>query len=232
MYFPSHGQFICGSRTYPTNCKGCGSDVFYFFCDHGSKVFFDDLGGSWPQHYCGATNDGSPSSTRQDGRVALSQLEGVDFSIEERNSGLLLGFTRGSIDISPEAIRRVSKSRHRPRETMRIAPIGTSSEVVIGRVSEVIRCSLDRKFKLHPNSVGLRLMSERFPNLKAVQLTILVDDIDIDPDAEDLFSYTFLCPGSSIADSVVRNDIVKVELEPMELFGTGRIWTATSPEVL
>ena len=39
-------------KTYPTRCKYCQKRVFYFSCDHGSKVFFDKLGHPWPVHRC------------------------------------------------------------------------------------------------------------------------------------------------------------------------------------
>ena len=80
--------------------------------------------------------------------------------------------------------------------------------------------------------MGLRMIGEHFPRLDAVQLTILVDEIDIDPKAEDLFSYTFLCPVSEAADSVEVNDIVKVDIRPLKLPGLGRLWVATALELL
>jgi len=46
-----HGPW-CGSRTYPTRCRDCGADVFYFSCNCGCKVFFDRLGWPWPIHDC------------------------------------------------------------------------------------------------------------------------------------------------------------------------------------
>src|SRR5207245_2491852 len=46
-----HGSW-CGARTYPTRCRYCGQKVFYFECNCGSKVFFAELGGIWPEHRC------------------------------------------------------------------------------------------------------------------------------------------------------------------------------------
>ena len=37
----THGD-RCNTKTYPTRCKYCQKRVFYFSCDHGSKVFFDN----------------------------------------------------------------------------------------------------------------------------------------------------------------------------------------------
>lgn len=42
----------CNTKTFPMNCKHCKKRVFYFSCDHGSKVFFDKLGDPWPIHNC------------------------------------------------------------------------------------------------------------------------------------------------------------------------------------
>lgn len=46
-----HGEW-CGTKTYPTTCRTCSADVFYFSCGHGSKVFFDELGAPWRIHDC------------------------------------------------------------------------------------------------------------------------------------------------------------------------------------
>lgn len=48
---PVHGAW-CNAKTWPTKCPGCNSDVFFFHCDCGSKVFFDSLGDPWPIHDC------------------------------------------------------------------------------------------------------------------------------------------------------------------------------------
>jgi len=48
---PTHGWW-CNAQTYPTRCRYCGAEVFYFSCDCGSKVFFDSLGWPWPVHDC------------------------------------------------------------------------------------------------------------------------------------------------------------------------------------
>ena len=47
----SHGYW-CNARTFPTVCKYCGADVFFFSCDCGSKLFFELLGQPWPLHRC------------------------------------------------------------------------------------------------------------------------------------------------------------------------------------
>ena len=46
---PSHGPW-CATRTFGTKCPDCDAAVFYFTCNHGSRVFFDALGWPWPEH--------------------------------------------------------------------------------------------------------------------------------------------------------------------------------------
>ena len=50
-YPGGHGSW-CRLNAYWTDCPDCGQEVFYWSCTHGSKVFFDELGGDWPQHEC------------------------------------------------------------------------------------------------------------------------------------------------------------------------------------
>jgi hypothetical protein len=51
MLRPIHGVW-CNTRTWPTKCPTCGDSVFFFSCDCGCKVFFDELGPPWPIHDC------------------------------------------------------------------------------------------------------------------------------------------------------------------------------------
>ena len=45
-------RWIRRSRTIPTRCRFCGTKVFYYEDEFGSKVFFDELGPPWPKHSC------------------------------------------------------------------------------------------------------------------------------------------------------------------------------------
>ena len=233
MYGAVHGPLICGSRTFPTTCSRCRQAVFYFHCTHGSKVFFDELGHPWPVHNCGAgTTQLSPTPPRPSGRTAWSTLEGVTFSVQSRDHGLLPGMTHASVDMPEAAIRRVRDAGSRPRETMRIDPLGASKESLIGRVTDVHRVDLLLRLGLDSGSIGAQMIANRFLGLEAVQITLLVDELDLDPDAVDMFSYTLWVQSSSVADSVARNDLIEVGIEAVELLGEERRWVATSLEIL
>ena len=91
---------------------------------------------------------------------------------------------------------------------------------------------LIRRLGFEPGTVGAQLVGGRFPGLEAIQITILVDDIDIDPAAVDLFSYTFWCEASDMARSVTTHEVVRVELEPAKILGGDSRWVAESIEIL
>src|SRR6185437_4400571 len=44
---------ISGCYVNPNaKCPVCGAGVFFYANEHGSRVFFDDLGPPWPKHPC------------------------------------------------------------------------------------------------------------------------------------------------------------------------------------
>lgn len=53
------------SRTVVPNaeCPVCGSPVFFYQNQHGSRVFFDELGPPWPKHPCTVTRPMNPSGS-------------------------------------------------------------------------------------------------------------------------------------------------------------------------
>ena len=152
--------------------------------------------------------------------------------MEDPDHGLLpgMGRIRGGIDAG--IVRRMRDSVARPRETMRIKPLGAKRESLIGQVTAIHTVDLARRLGLQSGSIGAQLVGNRFPGLRAVQITILVDHIDMEPDAEDLFSYTFWCEVSSVAESVTREDVIQVEVEPVEMLGMDSHWVAESLEIL
>lgn len=55
MPIPTH-DLSCITKAFPTRCPDCKMAVFFFSCNCGSKVYFDDLGDPWPKHYCNKRN--------------------------------------------------------------------------------------------------------------------------------------------------------------------------------
>ncbi|MGC4746832.1 DUF1707 SHOCT-like domain-containing protein [Micromonospora sp. DT201] len=63
------------------SCPVCGASVYFYANQHGSRVFFDDLGPPWPKHPC--TDDPTRNVTTAGGRQAPSLR---DFSVMQRPS--------------------------------------------------------------------------------------------------------------------------------------------------
>lgn len=51
MPVPIH-DFNCRTRAINIKCSDCQELVWFFSCSCGSKVFFNDLGQPWEQHFC------------------------------------------------------------------------------------------------------------------------------------------------------------------------------------
>ena len=224
-----HGVW-CNTRTFPTMCRYCQQSVYYFHCDCDSRVFFDDLGPPWPIHNClSAPQSSRPFVPHPPGKIAQTgTMIRVTVSSQSPNYGLMPGMIRAE-DV---AIPRVKSAVRHPRETMRIDPIGTERETLVGRVVEVHAVDLARRLQVERGSIGAGLIDNRFPDLKAIQITILVDEMDIDPDAEDLLSYTFWTAATPVSESIARHDIAHVEILPVKILGGENRWVAESIEIV
>ena len=77
-------------KTIPTTCRFCGKKVFYHTNDYGSRVFFDELGGTWPIHDCNGY------------LMSKSIKESYYSGISDKTSKL---------DISFDGLKRVSKPK-------------------------------------------------------------------------------------------------------------------------
>jgi hypothetical protein len=51
MSIPTH-HISCVTKSFPTNCPECHSEVWFFSCSCGSKIYFNELGYPWDQHLC------------------------------------------------------------------------------------------------------------------------------------------------------------------------------------
>lgn len=82
MSVPQHGEH-CRTHTYPTKCRNCGNPVFFFSCNCGSKVFFDELGPPWHEHDCSFNLSDKrwarnrPRTRQADGSLVVGIAEGI-----------------------------------------------------------------------------------------------------------------------------------------------------------
>ena len=217
------------------SCRLCGTTIFYFSCDCGCKVLFDQLGPPWPEHNC-QTKSGS-SSTRKmpmdNTPSSLVSIPGISIYRGGQGSGNLLPeFRSGRQSIDSNIIHRVNHSRNQNRETMRIEPLGSKSVEVTGVVQDRLQPDLSKRHNLSRNSIGYTLLTRQIGDTDPVQITVLVDELASDPAAIDYSSYTFLCPRNLVAKSVVKGTVIQAVLEPIDAIGVDRFWYAKVVERL
>ena len=219
----------CHTHTFPLNCRYCRQRIFFFSCDCGSRVLFDELGPPWPIHDCrtqsGNTAPYSPSTTA----VPI----GVDVLRSGQNaSGLLPGWRRGSDSIDSNLTKRVSESQSLARDTMRIDPIGRATAEIVGVVRERSGPDLARRHGLERNSIGFNELANIIDDADPVQLTVQVDELPGDPDAIDYYSYTFLLPRKLVGRDITPGTVIQARLVPVETLIRIRLWVARKIEIL
>ena len=221
-----HGIY-CNTKTFPLNCYNCDERVFFFSCDHESRVFFDELGPPWPLHNCfnevASQVDDSPS-------VQPSLLDINHYRGSRQHTGLLPGLRSGADSIDAMVVRRVSQSRTLTREIMKIDPMGEHPINIVGVVQQRSQPDLARRYHLDRNSIGFGELTKVIGEADPAQLTVFVDELSDDPAAIDYFSYTFLLPKCQAGKSISKNTVIKARLVPVYILGIGKVWLAKDIE--
>ena len=114
---------------------------------------------------------------------------------------------------------------------MRVDPMG-GEEAHIGTVTHLGRVSLEKRFGIASDSMGARMIYDFLGSSDISQITILVDELAVDPDAEDLMSYTFWCSAERLPESLADNDLIIVTMSPVDFMGVGMTWVANAVEWL
>lgn len=232
----AHGPVICNSQAFPTSCKYCKASIYFFRCDHDSKVFFDDLRPPWPLHSCyygGAGGRATSGGPQIKGPSYWRALPGISIIRDgRRRTGLLPRLRKGTDSIDPEFARRVREAQNPNRETMRIEPLGSKAVEVIGVVHEKAQPNLAKRYKLDRNSLGYSELVRQIGEADPTQFTVVVDELAADPAAIDFLSYTFLFPKKKSSKEFRKGAVIQVELQPVDVMGVGRFWKATKMEML
>ena len=223
-----HGYW-CNANTIPLTCRDCGDGIFFFQCDCGCRVLFDYLGPPWPQHRCG--DDLSDPSYNPSDADIYRAMQGVTESVRPKNYDLLPGMKRFSGSIDASMVDRVRRSESKTRDIMPIEPMGRPDKH-IGVVAQVGEVSITDRYGIVPDSPGARQAAKILGGLTVTQLTIHVDEIAIDPDAEDILSYTIWCNPQGLPKSLAEGAIVSVAIRPITIFGIGDKWVADKLDVI
>ena len=145
-----HGAW-CGARTWPTRCPSCAGPVYFFMCNCGSKVFFDELGPPWPMHDCDTswtrklrrTTDKSGKITVHFGPGITVSRPPMIFAVDE---GIISGLAR-------------RKRKRTPDPIIAIEPKRQESRAIVGVLREIARSASPIKaFRFDHNIMGHALL--------------------------------------------------------------------------
>ena len=114
---------------------------------------------------------------------------------------------------------------------MRMDPIGRE-ETLVGTVTHRSEISLESRFGIGSDSIRARLIGNIFGGLTIVQITVLVDEIAVDPDALDLMSYTFWCDPELVPEELSEKDVASATITPRDIASAGVRWVASEVKLL
>ena len=219
---PTHGWW-CGAVTWPTKCLGCSEPVFFFQCNCGSKVFFDELGAPWPIHDC------ETSWTRSLIRV-VDESGGIAVHLSE---GVTVRRPPSSFDIDGAVI---DAGKHRQSSRTRdpiiaVEAEGSSSEVtVVGNLREIAN-EINVVKALHLREFTAMTSGFLGPLGKGIWGKVTIHE----PSAsEHIFhSYTVWVKNEHLRVAANSTGItVSVEIEPYVIPSIGTVWICSKYEVL
>ncbi len=228
---PMNHGLDCDAKTIPNyTCRYCGEKAFFFSCDCGCRVMFDELGPPWPVHDCRTQPSGSapytgPSSWGS--TVDINVLRGGQGS-----SDLLPGLRSGTDSIAPSMLNRARESRNTAREIMRIEPHGSQPVEIVGVVLERSQPDLARRYGLERGSIGFGQLAKAVGDTGPVQFTVQVDELPEDAAAIDYLSYTFLSSGNQAGKDIQKHTVIRALLSPVAALGIGRLWLTKEIERL
>ncbi len=201
-----HGWW-CNARTYPTVCHYCGQRVFYFSCDCGCKVFFDELGPPWPQHMCLPYLEATYGHTQAVHLFEAHRLRlGEEISIEPEYTQTLLEHGR-----NPSRPHRLV--RQDPTEGSRVQEIGYLRE--IGPSQDAYKA-----FDLLRSPISRALLGS-LADRRYIPITLHTGDLS----REDGGSYTGVIDAESFSASKARRgDLVRFSLIAWGIPGRSLVW--------
>lgn len=204
----SHGPW-CNSKTYPTRCKYCGERVFFFTCDHGCKVFFNELGWPWPEHRCPGY------LIAQYGKEVIEQ----GLAVMMMTPGIEIGR-----HIDHEYTDKLKEHQDRPfvSEITRCDPYEGCATQEQGIVREMIeQVDIFHRLKISEDStMGVALLRP-FVGRKVSQITIHTNALT----EQDCYSFTFLVDCNLLKKKgIIKGDFVTCKLRSLAIPGREVIW--------
>lgn len=209
FYTTSHGA-RCNSRIWSTLCRYCGQRVFYFTCDCGCKVFFDELGAPWPKHQCrGYLN---------------SLIETYGREVIERGMAVMM-MTPGIESSYASKVQKAYEQEVRQpapkKNIIRRDPVHGAREDVVGIVRELIdEVNVFKRLGTSDNPIS-RAMLRSLATAQCVQITIHTGALA----STDNYSFTFLVDKRLLMQqSIVKGALIRCQLRSLVVPGWNPIW--------
>ena len=220
---PTHGWW-CNTRTFPTICKYCRGDVFYFSCDCGSKLFFDSLGYPWPIHRCAAYE---PSPTLS--RLGQEDLSGSILSyLSDNDAEQLSQFIDQHIERDYVARIQTAQAREKrgSKKTswiVRQDPYHNCKTAERGIITELMPdADILKKAGVKAGSVGARALGQ-FVEKKLAQITIHTGALA--EDESENCSFTFFAETSIVRRlKLVKGRVVIAQLRGIATLIKHPVW--------
>lgn len=207
-----HGVW-CSSRTWPTRCPSCGEPVFFFMCNCGSKVFFDELGPPWPLHDCDTSwTRKLRCTTDKTGRITVELGPGITISRPLRSFG---------IDQNIIAKAHAAKAKKSPDPVVVVKPNGQTPKEIVGILREVSRNSNPIKaYRLNDTSMA-RAMLGRIGAQRVGKITVHVPSTS----EEQRQSFSAWIPSELLKEPrIVHGITVSLSLEGVRILSHGYTW--------
>ncbi len=212
-----HGRW-CNAITWPTTCPDCRESVFFFRCDCGSGVFFDDLGHPWPIHDCDASW-ARGLRRRQDDSGGITVQLTREITVARPPDG--------TIDTTVVSRARRSQSQQDP--IVAIKPRGSEEVTLVGILRELqVEVDVRGSLKLPDTSMVSGFLG-RLARGKWGRVTIHTQS----PHEDVINSYTAWVPSHALSGPVVSRGVtVAARVTSQSVPGVGNFWICSSYEVV
>jgi len=208
---PTHGWW-CNARTYRTRCKYCGESVFFFTCDCGSKVLFDELGWPWPEHRC------VQYLIAQYGKEVVERAMSVQMMLPGRSAAE----HQIASDYADVIHQHHEMPKPQPTCIIRREPVEGQTTCDVGIIREVIpRIDIFKKLRVPEDSVlGVRLLGPLGRD-EFGQITIHIGSLA----HGNVESYTCFVRRELLQSSgITRGDVVSFRLRAFSVPGRCVVW--------
>lgn len=217
-----HGWW-CGTKTFPTKCNRCQQDVFFFSCNCGSAVFFDQLGPPWPIHGCRLYHS-------EDDPYAPEKPNTSFLPLRERLVPVTNPFKGPFPGIEADVVRRAT-AKVDDHPILRIDPEPKSRRMIVGEVRELTPAANVFKAYRYNNAPMGRAMLGKLGAQRVGKITVHAPPEKRGNHVRE--SYSAWVPSSRIQDSrVARGAAVVAEVEGVSVPDRSSAWFCERIELL